>query len=300
MKKFTIAAIMAVASVAASAQVSLTGKYSVWGDSTKTGGTRTGTMVVDPTSNIAIGVKEDLGGGLSARAVVETTIGTTNTVDGTNNTQLGDRQSTVGLASKYGSVDLGRNVHSQFLAITSNDAFNTLYGSVAGDVHNFRGLRFSNGVFAATNFGPVNATWDRSNNGAGVGDVTSYSLGAKVGPVNAVVANYSDDTGNEKSTVIGANAKLGNTSVFYSNSDNKSATAGETKKGNLVGVAQKFGAVTAKASYGKTNTDVKAYNVGLDYALSKRTEVGVAYRVVDLTGSANDIKQLGVGLTHRF
>ena len=300
MKKFTIAAILAVASVAATAQVSLTGKYSIWNDSTKTGDTRTGTMVTDPTSNIAIGVKEDLGGGLSARAVVETTIGAVNTVDGTNNTQFGDRQATVGLAGKLGSVDLGRNVHSQFLAITNNDAFNTLYGSVAGDVHNLRGLRFSNGVFAATNFGPVNATFDRSNNGAGVEDVTSASLGAKLGPVNAVVANYVNAAGTEKSTVVGANAKIGNTGVFYSHSDNHSQTVGETKKGDLVGVSQKFGAYTAKASYGRTNTEVKAYNVGLDYALSKRTEVGVAYRNVDVAGTNLDIKQLGVGLTHRF
>ena len=300
MKKFTIAAILAVASVAATAQVSLTGKYSIWNDSTKTGDTRTGTMVTDPTSNIAIGVKEDLGGGLSARAVVETTIGAVNTVDGTNNTQFGDRQATVGLAGKLGSVDLGRNVHSQFLAITNNDAFNTLYGSVAGDVHNLRGLRFSNGVFAATNFGPVNATFDRSNNGAGVEDVTSASLGAKLGPVDAVVANYVNAAGTEKSTVVGANAKIGNTGVFYSHSDNHSQTVGETKKGDLVGVSQKFGAYTAKASYGRTNTEVKAYNVGLDYALSKRTEVGVAYRNVDVAGTNLDIKQLGVGLTHRF
>jgi predicted porin len=300
MKKFTIAAIVALASVAASAQVTISGKYSIWGDSTKTGTARTGTMVTDPTSNITIGVKEDLGGGLSARAVVETTLGTTNSVDGTSNTQLGDRQSTVGLASKYGSIDLGRNVHSEFLAIANNDSFSALYGSIAGDVHNLRGLRFSNGMFAATNFGPVNATFDRSNNGAGVEDVSSASLGAALGPVNAVVANYTNATGTEKSTVVGANAKLGNTGVFYSHSDNHSATAGETKKGDLVGVSQGFGPYTAKASYGRTNTEVKAYNVGIDYAMSKRTAVGVAYRVVDLAGTTTDIKQLGVGLTHRF
>jgi predicted porin len=300
MKKIVLATLLAAASAVASAQVTISGKYSIWGDSTKTGGARTGTMVTDPTSNIAVGVKEDLGGGLSARAVVETTIGTTNTVDGTNNTQLGDRQSTVGLASRYGSIDLGRNVHSQFLAISNNDAFSTLYGSVAGDVHNLRGLRFSNGVFAATNFGPVNATYDRSNNSAGVEDVTSASLGAKLGPVDAVVANYTNASGTEKSTVVGANAKLGSMGVFYSHSDNHSQTVGETKKGDLVGVSQGFGAFTAKASYGRTNTEVKAYNLGVDYALSKRTQVGVAYRSVDVAGTAQDIKQLGVGLTHRF
>ncbi len=300
MKKITLAAVMALATLGASAQVTISGKYSIWGDSTTTGGTRTGTMVTDPTSNIAIGVREDLGGGLSARAVVETTIGTTNTVDGTSNTQFGDRQSTVGLASKFGSVDVGRNVHSQFLAITNNDAFGTLYGSIAGDVHNLRGLRFSNGAFFATNFGPVNATYDRSNNGAGVEDVTSASLGVTLGGINAVVANHVNATGTEKSTVVGANARLGKTAVFYSHSDNHSATAGETKKGDLIGASQAFGAYTAKVSYGRTNTEVRAYNVGVDYALSKRTAVGVAYRNVDVAGSAQDIKQVGVGLTHRF
>ena len=301
MKKITLAAVLALATLGASAQVTLSGKYSIWGDSTKTGtADRTGTMVTDPTSNITFGVKEDLGGGLSARAVVETTLGTTNSVDRTNNTQLGDRQATVGLAGKMGSVDVGRNVHSQFVALASNDSFSALYGSIAGDVHNLRGLRFSNGAFFATNLGPVNATFDRSNNGSGVEDVTSASLGARLGPVNAVVANHVNAAGTEKSTVVGANARLGNTAVFYSHSDNQSLTAGETKKGDLVGISQGFGAVTAKASYGRTNTEVKAYNVGLDYNLSKRTAVGVAYRSVDLAGATQDIKQVGVGITHRF
>ncbi len=297
MKKFTIAAIMAVASVAATAQVSLTGKISQWMDNSQVGSTKTTGMTTEPTSNIAFGIKEDLGGGTFARATIETSL-SGNSISGTG-TQLGDRQSTVGLASKFGSIDLGRNVHSQFLAITTNDAFGTLYGSVAGDVHNLRGLRFSNGAFVATNFGPVNATWDRSNNVPGTADATSYSLGASIAGITATVAEYQQGAA-EKSTVVGLNAKVGKTGAFYSHSDNKSATAGETKKGDLFGVSQSFGPVTAKASYGKTNTDVKAYNVGLDYALSKRTEVGVAYRNVDVAGTTADIKQIGVGLTHRF
>ena len=300
MKKLAIVAAMALAALSVSAQVAVSGKYSTFVDSTKTGSVRQGTMVVDPTSNINVTAREDLGGGLGARVVVETTIGNNNTVDGTANTQLGDRQSTVGLAGKLGSVDIGRNVHSQFLALTTNDAFGTLYGSVAGDVHNLRGLRYSNGAFVTTNLGPIAASFDRSNNGAGQADVSSYSLGAKLGGVSAVAARYENAAGTEKSTVVGANAKFGSTGVFYSHSDNVSLTAGETKKGNLVGLTQAMGPYTAKVSYGRTNTEVKAYNVGVDYNLSKRTAVGVAYRVVDLAGTTNDIKQVGVGLTHRF
>jgi len=298
MKKLFIASALALASLAASAQVTITGKVSEWYDNTKTGSTKVGTMYTEPTSNIAFGVKEDLGGGLSARAVLETSL-SGNTISGTG-TQLGDRQATIGVANKLGSIDLGRNVHSEFLAIANNDPFSALYGTVAGDVHNLRGLRFSNGAFVAVNAGPVVATYDRSNNANSADDATSAGLSARLGPVNGVVSNYTTANGAEKSTVVGGNAKLGNTTVFYSHSDNHSATVGETKKGDLVGAAQSFGAYTAKVSYGRTNTETKAYNLGLDYALSKRTEVGVAYRNVDLVGSAQDIKQIGVGLTHRF
>lgn len=297
MKKITIAALFAFMSAAASAQVTISGKIGEYVDNTRTGNAGGVTSIAtEPTSNIAFGVKEQLGGGLSARAVVETSL-SGNTISGTG-TQLGDRQSTVGLAHKFGSIDLGRNVHSQFLAITNNDAFGTLYGSVAGDIHNLRGLRFSNAVFASVVVTPgVTATYDRQQQSAGT-EALAFGASAKFAGVEATVARY--EAGVEKSTVVGANAKFGATSVFYSHSDNESALAGETKKGDLVGVAQGFGPVTAKASYGRTNKDTTAYSLGLDYAFSKRTTVGVAYRSVDLATANADIKQIGVGLVHSF
>jgi predicted porin len=88
--------------------------------------------------------------------------------------------------------------------------------------------------------------------------------------------------------------------VSFTHSDNKSAAAGETKKGDMIGASQALGAFVAKASYGKTNTNVKAYSVGGDYNLSKRTAVGVAYRNVDMVATKSDVKQIGVGLTHLF
>lgn len=294
MKKIAIATVLVASSIAASAQVSVGGKISQWADSTSTGGTKVTAMPMDPTSNISISASEDLGKGLRARVAVETSL-SGNTITGTG-TQLGDRQSTVGLVSKLGSVDFGRNVHSQFLAVTGNDPFGTLYGSVAGDVHNLRGLRFSNGTFVSVSPIPgLTATLDRSNNASGQADQTAASVSGRLGMLNATAAVY--ESGSEKSTVVGANTKFGNTTVSYVHSDNKSQLVGETKKGDLIGVAHKMGVYTAKASYGRTNTEVKAYNIGVDYAFSKRTEVGVAYRNVD---STTDVKQMGIGLTHRF
>jgi predicted porin len=298
MKKIAIIAALSALSFAAAAQVTVSGKISEWVDTTKTGSVSATGLTADSTSNITIRASENLGKGLTARVVIDTRILANDPTSA--GTQIGDRQSTVGLASSLGSVDLGRNVHSQFLAVSNNDAFSTLYGSVAGDVHNLRGLRFSNGAFVAvTPMKNVSVTYDRSSNAVAATESTSYSLSAKVGLVDATYARFEQGSA-EVSDVVGVKATIGATSVFYSHSDNKSAVVGETKKGNLIGVTQKIGVITAKASYGETDKKVSAYNVGLDYALSKRTQVGVAYRNVDLVGSTHDVKQLGIGLTHQF
>lgn len=294
MKKIAIATLLAATTMVATAQIRMTGKISEFVDNTQVGAVSKTTLATDPTSNITISASENLGGGMKASVVLDTSLAANDPIGGSA-TKLGDRQSTIGLANGVGSIDLGRNLHSHFLAITNNDAFGTLYGSIAGDVHNLRGLRVSNGTFFALKpIAGVTATYDRTNNGVGT-EATSYSASAKLFGINAVVAQYTQGT--EKSTVYGGSAKLGSTQVFYTHSDDKGVGA---HKGDLIGASQAFGPVTAKASYGKTNTNVKAYALGADYNFSKRTAMGINYRNVDATGTANDVKQVGVGVTHRF
>jgi len=293
MKNTILATMLALATSVASAQVAVSGKVSAWVDNTKTGATRATSLVTEPTSNFAFTATEKLSKGLTARAVVDTSL-SGNTIGGSG-TQLGDRQGTVGLASSVGSIDLGRNVHSQFLAITNNDVFGTMYGSVAGDVHNLRGLRMSNGTFVSvTPVKGLTVTADNAHNVTGV-NASSYSASTSAFGVNATVATYT--AGAEKSTVIGLSTKVAGTTLTYTHSDDTGAL---NSKGDLVGAAQAFGPYTAKASFGKTNTDVKVYALGMDYNLSKRTAVGVAYSNVDATGTAHDVSKVGVGLTHRF
>jgi predicted porin len=208
---------------------------------------------------------------------------------------LGDRQGTVGLASKFGSVDLGRNVHSHFLAITNNDTFGTLFGSVAGDVHNLRNLRLGDSVFV--NVTPVKnlaVAYERSQTIVGQ-EATVVAGSTTLLGVGATVARF--EQGTEKSTVVGLSTKLFGNKITYTHSDDQGAT---NSKGDLIGVSRDIGSITAKASYGTTNTDVKAYALGADYNFSKRTALTVAYRNVNKTGSAHDVEQVGVGLTHRF
>lgn len=303
MKKTILATILATAAVFSHAQVSVTGRASIWMDNTKVSGSAATTMVTEPTSNIAISASEKLANGMTARAVIETSL-ENNTQNGFN-TQLGDRQFTVGVSTATASVDLGRNVHSHFVAISKADPFQTLYGSIAGDVHNLRGLRFGDAVYIGltpvkgmslnyerTQENVVGPMWPMSGGAQGHQAEVIAAAGTVLG-VAAGVAHYRQGT--EQSTVITGSYQLGAAKVSVSHSDNQGAAS---HKGTMVGVSYKVApAVTGKASYGRTNTDVTAWNLGLDHALSKRTDIGVAYRVVE---SAADVRQIGIGITHRF
>jgi predicted porin len=295
MKKIIMTTLLAATMVASQAQVSMSGKISQTLGDTKVGSTSSKSVQFQPTDNINFTATENLSRGLKARVVVETSL-SGNSVTGGPETRLGDRQATVGLSSAMGSVDFGRNVHGQFLAVTNNDAFMTGFGSVAGDVTNLRGLRVSNGAFVAlTPMKGVAVTLDRTNSELGQ-EATAYSVTGSAMGVNLVAARFTQ--GNETTNTFGANYKTKTgTKLFALHSIDKGRVP---VAGTLIGVSQSFGAITAKASYGETDTDVKAYNIGLDYALSKRTEVGVAYRDVKLAGSNKDIRQVGVGITHRF
>lgn len=293
MKKIALATLLAATTMVASAQVSISGKVAEFVGSTKVGDVRNTSIAGEPTNNVTFSVSENLGGGLKARAVLDTSIGA-NSIDG-GSTKLGDRQGTVGLASSAGSVDIGRNVHSQFLAITNNDVFGTMFGSVAGDVHNLRGLRLSNGVFATVSpIKGVTVSYDRTQGATGT-DATSYGASGSIAGVGVTAARF--EQGAETSNVVGLSTKIAGTQFTYTHSDDKGVV---NSKGDLIGASKAFGAYTAKASYGRTNHDVKAYSVGVGYAFSKRTNAEVAYRSVDATGTAHDVSQVGVGLIHRF
>ena len=293
MKKSIIAIALVAITGMASAQVTLSGKVSQFIDRSEVGATTITNSLTEPTSNVAFSVKENLGAGMSARAVVETSLNG-NTFGGSD-TRLGDRQATVGIANKWVGVDLGRNVHSHFLAITSNDAFGTLYGSVAGDIHNLRNLRIGDAVFVTANLAKnIGVAVERTQAAVGP-EVSVYAGSAEFGGIQTNVARW--ESGNEKSTVVGARTKMGSTALSYSYSDDQGL---RNSVGHLVGASQNFGNMTAKASWGKTDRDVKAWAVGADYHFSKRTDLTVAYRNVDSTGAASDVSAWGVGLTHRF
>ena len=296
MKKLVLATILIASSITAMAQVGIYGRVGTYLDNTKTG-TSTVQGMANDLSHFGIRATEDLGGGLKARATYETYI-QANSPE-TSTTAFGDRQSTVGIAHKMGSVDLGRSVHTHFLAISDNDPFGTLIGSSAADVHNLRGLRFSNAAFTSVNFGNVTANYDRSTGAIGTAaDPYAASLIAAVGPAVVTYARY--EAGAETSDVLAARAKFGATTVFGIASDNKGVTA-NTNRGQLVGASHNLGGpVTVKASYGRIENGIKSYNVGAEYAFSKKTYAQVLYRNVEGTTTAGDQRQVAGGLVVQF
>jgi predicted porin len=291
MKKIVIATMLAAASIVATAQITVSGNLRPFLDNTTVAGSNSNSMKSD-SSRIGISASETLGGGLTARAMIETSVAATNPVTGTE-TKFGDRQTTVGLSSNVGSIDIGRKFNSHFLAITSNDVFGTAYGSIAGDVHNLRTIRSGDAIFVTAGAGNFSGSFDRT---VTIGtESTSYSAVGVLGPVLATIAVF--ESGTVKSTMIAGQTSVLKLKTYVSYSMDKDNAVEST--GTLVGASMPVSSspLTAKISYGtKSVGDVKAYNVGADYALSKRTALSVAYR--NVTGS--DTKQTGIGVTHQF
>ena len=302
MKKIVLATVLAVSAFTASAQVNLSGRIATFADSTKTGTTTVNSLVND-ASRIIVKAEESLGRGLTARVVVDTTVAADDPRAGSA-TQLGDRQATVGLGSKFGFVDLGRKEHSQYLAVKAADPFGgTTYASVSPDVINDRSRRIGDAVFLGTTVGPVSAYYDRSfYTSPTTAEATSWSLGGKVGPVTAALARF--ESGADYTNLVTLSGQVAGVTLSTVQSEDK--TGAVETKGQLYGVNVPVAKtpVTIKATYGiKTGLvagDVKAYNVGVNYAFSKRTSVLVALRDVNAGGTANDVKQYGVGLVHSF
>ena len=299
MKKLILAAALASVAGVASAQqsVSIYGAMNEYVTSTKTGSTTANGLTSD-ISNIGFKVSENLGNGVTARAQIETYIQANDTTS--SSTYLGDRQSTVGLANKFGSIDLGRNVHSLFIGVACTDPFGALIGSIATDVHTVRSYRISNAVFLTS--APVNGlnvSYEKTMSSSTT-STDPYAAGAsyQIGNVTLNASRYSDSVLQTTTNLYGGSAKFGNTTALASFSRN--TDSGVKRNGQMYGVAQQMGAVTLKASIGKDDAGLNAYNVGASYALSKRTLLDAGYRNVNATGTASDVKQVFAGVRFAF
>lgn len=292
MKKFTLASLLTLTAAAASAQTTLYGQVGVFGDSTKTGAATARTMQ-ENRSRIGLSVQEKILPALSVSAVVETSLAADNPTAG-GATQLGDRQSTVGLSTKMVSVDLGRRFHSHYLNVSSGDPFSAFYFASGSDIHAARGFRLGEAVMVQVR--PMkNVTLAAERTMTGGTEATV--LGASTSLMGVGVGLTHFKQGAEESTGLSLKRSFGNVTLSYTGSDDKGVV---TSRGHSVGASMPVGPVQVSAFYGRTNTDVSAWNLGVDYNLSKRTSLHAAYRDVDRAGTGADVKQYVAGVIHRF
>ena len=294
MKKIALATILAAASLAASAQVTVYGKLRAYEESVTVGSASAVTALTNDSSRLGFKGTEALGGGLSANFTIETGIG----ADAPAATTLGDRTMQVGLSNKLGSVGVGRDKHTIARTLDNYDAMGNVYGSSTAVIHAAQGSRLSNALFvSATPMAGLTVNYINSNSEvAGVNNAQAASIEFTRGPISATVASFDNGT-TSTSTIYGAKVKVEKTgtTVFATYSDDK--VAGVTSSGKSIGVNHPVtGSLMALASYG-TNDTTKAFDLGATYSLSKRTMVHARYIKEDAAATTT---KYALGMEHNF
>lgn len=296
MKKAILAAAVALATTAASAQdVQVYGKMHLYGEQDRVGTGTAVTKLSNDLSRFGIRGSEKIGD-LTAFFGLESNV----LADAPGATSLGDRTAVVGLRNAFGSLSAGRNTHSVFVTVASYDPFDARFASSAATVHPLHGTRFSNAAFVTVN--PVKGVTLNYQHGlsevANGADRKSFGADAAFGPLNFAAARLT--SGNDETNLFAGKftVKATGTTIHGLYSDNK--VSGVASEGKTIGVSQKLsGPLTALAAYSE-NEKIKGYNVGAKYDLSKRTFLHARYRQETSDTAALERKQAGVGIEHNF
>jgi predicted porin len=323
MKK-TLVAVAALAASAAFAQSSVTlyGVADAYFGSEKAGAapvagglvpvaSATNTVVNDgglSQSRLGVSVKEDLGAGLSAFAVIEGAVGLDNGAGGLN----ANRKSVVGLSGGFGAVSLGqqftpaRDAIEGVIDAQSNSAFSAVGSSVAGNAV-VAGTGYNPGAGAFQDAYTNSIRYDSPNfdgfsgavqmglgenkgtvvNGRANGADRGYSLNAKYenGPVGVVLA-YQNDKSNWRflPTIAGASTtnKLTALGGYYDFGPAKlnlgyARGTNDTTILPVAGPNTFFGATARTMNVGVT-VPVDAFTFVAQYATSKVSSVAPVAR----------------------
>ncbi|MGK5027886.1 porin [Janthinobacterium sp. RB2R34] len=330
MKKITLAALIIASFAAATAQAQ--SNVVVYGVVDLGLAKTSGSSIVERENQASrLGFKgtEDLGNGLKAIFNLESEFKADTGAQATANT-LFDRQAWVGLTGDFGTVYLGRTKDLLDGTLARVDPFNT-YG-VIGKINEpvMRGGQSPNGAAAGGSVvgvsrvsnsvtynsptfsgfvlsGQVVAS-EINDADAGYSVVATYDMG----PASAhagyqkKVQSVANAAAEPTLWLVGGGYKFGPAKITfdYSKADTDVAVNGEFKS-FLIGLAYDIGGGAIKASYVKQKQDstlvsgketAKAFGLGYDYPLSKRTAVyGYAGR-----DQFSDKSLVQVGMTHKF
>ena len=278
MKK-TLVAVAALAASAAFAQSSVTlyGVADAYFGSEKLDGVTSQTVVNSgglSQSRIGLSVKEDLGSGLSAFAIIEGNVALDQGAGATAN-----RKSIVGLSGGFGAVSLGQqqtpmqDVVENIIDAQGNSAFSTVNAALAGNVLASGATLFSmgnsvrydtpnfDGFSAAVQIGFGENKTPTTSAGRGV----SLNLSYANGPVAVALAHESI----KGSTV--SPLTLTSFSVIP-------VPAGTTLKTTALGGSYDFGVAKLNLGYGRLSAtaapSAREYNIGVSVPVDAFTFVG--------------------------
>ena len=320
-KKIIALAVAGLVSSVAFAQSSVTvygildAGFSSWsGNSERATGVSNGGM---STSRVGFMGEEALGNGLKATFQLETAASTDDPATGWG----GNRQANVGLTGKFGTVKLGlqqslSDLWAGNVEVMGNLSPRNLIGNTAGRFSNEKAQAVSyyspifSGLQLAALYGNKKETDNyklRVGTDNGESAQNYYQVGANYnnGPFNAALtyAYLADDGDGAQDWTIGGTYDFKVVKVFagYERSADVGATGATTLLGArdltnsewTVGVRVPVTtAGTISASYAKNSndvndTDVNAWLLGYDHALSKRTTLYAAYmRISNDDGSS--------------
>lgn len=268
---------------------------------------------------------EDLGGGLSAKFHIENGFNADTGTLGQGGLLFG-RQAWVGLQGGFGSVTMGRQWASHFLALDDVDPFDYSYAGAMSNLVVDGPFRINNSIkYAAPSMGGFTGELIY-----GFGEVpgstsASRSIGGSAGYVNGPVyvklaynnTENATATNALKNTALAASYDFKMAKAAFAYNVNKNDVRTVDSNDMMLGVTVPFGPSSILASYIRkddkraANQDANQFALGYTYDVSKRTRLytsyarisnknGAAYTVGDATAAGSGDKALNFGIKHKF
>ena len=268
-------------------------------------------------SRLGFSVKEDLGDGLSAFAVIEDGL---NLDDGSKTAQ--GRKYVLGLSGGFGAVALGRQTtpFEDFYTKSFHTMDSTFEGMKAGG----RAAGYAHSIRVDNSLRYDSPNWDGFTASAIVGlgenktatvratQTTGLSARYAHGPLIVGLAYQKDQAqagtqvNSKTNTVLAGSYDFGVLKMNAGFNNAKQSNLAAKEKAYNLGVVVPLGAFSVLAELGQSkvsNGGIKTQSYGLEgrYALSKRSTVYAGLGQAKISGAANpNRRNIGLGIRHTF
>jgi len=333
-----VAGAFAAPAFAATSNVDVYGRMDVVIQDTNAAGTEM--QVTDNASRLGFKGTEDLGGGLKAIWQIESQLnpGGNDGLDGEAVAgkaagTLGGRNTFVGLAGGFGTFLMGRHDTPYKLGTASLDIFSDNIGDYNGRLMSVDPVNSTHDHRSGNAIAYVSPTWDGFHFAAAVvatNDAVAFDNNNKTfdaysltgvyanGPLFASlsyqdVVDVAGAPGNQSSKAwkVGLGYTFGDAKVGFVyediNNDAGGLNNGIDRSSWVINGVYNMGPIALKAQYGKIKDwtslgqDPNKWDLGVDYALSKRTKAYVVYSSVnDDDPTTKNLHGYNIGLQHNF